>query len=292
MNLGAIDVGSNAMRLLIGDVCKENGSFKMTKLFYCRLPLRLGEDIFANGCISEIKREKLMQGLSSFLTILDFYNIKEYKAVSTSAMRDSINKKEIIETIFHSLHLKLEVISGKHEADLISQSFQLIHNTQDDFLTIDVGGGSTEITYYLNNQIQFSKSFQLGTLRQITKKEKDDTYQKLKTWLFKNIKKNSKELQVFGTGGNINRIHKILGYPNEKPISNKNLNELYEAMSPLTFEERAVNYNLKWDRVDVIIPAMEIYRFILKEINVSNIYVPKIGLSDGVLLDLHNRLNS
>jgi exopolyphosphatase/guanosine-5'-triphosphate,3'-diphosphate pyrophosphatase len=282
MKIGVIDVGTNAAKLKICDVTNS----EIRTLYQARIPLRLGDDVFDNEYISERKKTQLIHTIQAFHSTCLAFEVENIRAVATSAMRIAKNAKEIVEEIKSSINIDLEVISGDEEARLIQEGFSLLDfDKSKPFLIIDVGGGSTEISIFKNGQKSSSKSFELGAIRLLRNKENETIWQELIDWLNEFIK-NSNDLLVFGTGGNINKVQKILSTKNEETISVEKIIELHQKMLPLSFEERMSTFDLKADRADVIVPAMEIFIFILKNLQVNSISIPKIGLSDGVIVDL------
>jgi exopolyphosphatase/guanosine-5'-triphosphate,3'-diphosphate pyrophosphatase len=289
MKLGAIDVGSNAIRVLIGDVYQEGGRYGCTKLAYLRLPVRLGSDVFNKGKISEENIDKLLEGMRIFKSYLQFYGVTKYQAVATSAMRDSANGKKITERIKKETGIKLKVISGKQEAELVYLNFQLIPDLKMNYVLIDVGGGSTEITLFRDNKVHAARSFQIGSVRLLSQKVDPKEWGAMGDWLEKEIKPFNPE-KIYGSGGTINNVHKVLDKHERDAVTFQELQELKDTLVPLSLWERTQLYHIKPDRSDVIIPAMEVFLFIMNVTASEEIFVPKMGLSDGVLLALHREL--
>ncbi|MFM2038285.1 MAG: hypothetical protein RL432_1224 [Bacteroidota bacterium] len=286
MKLGAIDVGSNAIRVLIAEVKKPLGIWQYSKISYLRLPVRLGDDVFEKGKISDAKIDRFLEGMKIFKSMLAFYKVDAYRAVATSAMRDSSNAKRIQSRVFKETGISLEVISGKEEAELVYLTFQLMHNLKTNYLLVDVGGGSTEITLFQDNQIHAAKSFQIGSVRLLKNKVKPEEWDRMKTWIAEEILPHH-PARAFGSGGTINSVHKMLENGTKEPVTLPQLNELLKKFEGLSVEERLVRFPIKEDRADVIVPAMEIYSAVLDALQLTEVYVPKMGLSDGVLLDLY-----
>jgi len=286
MKLGAIDVGSNAIRVLIAEVKKPLGVWQFSKIAYLRLPVRLGDDVFEKGKISDQKIERFMEGMKIFKSMLQFYQVDAFRAIATSAMRDSSNAKRIISRVLKETGIQLEVISGKEEAELVYLTFQLINNVKSNYLLIDVGGGSTEITLFQEKQIHAARSFQIGSVRLLKNKVKEDVWEKMREWLLAEIKPHQPE-KVYGAGGTINSVLKIVERSTKDPVSNGDLKKIIKKLEGMSVEEMIVRFPIKADRADVIVPAMEIYSFILDTLQLDQIFVPKMGLSDGVLLDLY-----
>jgi exopolyphosphatase/guanosine-5'-triphosphate,3'-diphosphate pyrophosphatase len=282
MKIGVIDVGTNAAKLKI---CKVN-SEEISTLYQTRIPLRLGDDVFDNERISETKKEQFIHTIQAFYSTCLAFEVDKIRAVATSAMRIAENAQEIIREIKSNVKLDLEVISGDEEARLIQEGLSLLDfDKTKPYLIIDVGGGSTEISIFENGEKIAAKSFELGAIRLLRHKENQTIWQDLSDWLTNSIE-NEHEIRVFGTGGNINKVHKILATSNSDQISLFKIKELHQEMFPLTFQERMTKFDLKVDRADVIVPAMEIFIFIMEKLQVNSISIPKIGLSDGIIVDI------
>jgi exopolyphosphatase/guanosine-5'-triphosphate,3'-diphosphate pyrophosphatase len=286
MKFGAIDIGTNAARLLIGEVCKEGNHSFVKKISYTRIPLRLGEQVFDNGVISEDKITEFVKTMQAFKLISEMFHVAELRACATSAMREAKNGAAVVTEILIQTGINIEVISGDEEARLIFGTFFLLDfDKTSPFLVIDVGGGSTEISVFEEGTRVASKSFELGTLRLLKGKTDSKIWKELKSWLDKNV--DSKvDHKIFATGGNINKVHKMVG-SNTSEIQIRKVSKLRKELEKMTLEEREDVYQLKPDRADVIVPACEIFEFILKELKVKNFFVPKIGLSDGMIYDLY-----
>jgi exopolyphosphatase/guanosine-5'-triphosphate,3'-diphosphate pyrophosphatase len=282
MKIGVIDVGTNAAKLKI---CKVN-SEEISTLYQTRIPLRLGDDVFDNERISETKKEQFIHTIQAFYSTCLAFEVDKIRAVATSAMRIAENAQEIIREIKSNVKLDLEVISGDEEARLIQEGLSLLDfDKTKPYLIIDVGGGSTEISTFENGEKIAAKSFELGAIRLLRHKENETIWQDLTDWLTNSIEIEH-EIRVFGTGGNINKVHKILATSNSDQISLFKIKELHQEMFPLTFQERMTKFDLKVDRADVILPAMEIFIFIMTKLQVNSISIPKIGLSDGIIVDI------
>ena len=283
MKFGAIDIGTNAARLLIGEVCQSEDHNYVKKISYTRIPLRLGEDVFEIGRISKEKSKHTLDTIKAFKLIAKIFEVNRIRAVATSAMREAANSEKIIKKVEEKTGIAIEVISGQEEADLIFGTFLLLDfDKENPFVVIDVGGGSTEISFFNSGKKVASKSFEVGTIRLLKRKVEEVVWQNIENWLKENIPQNDKML-LFGTGGNINKIHKILGCKDDEQVSSKNIKKLYKSLSPLSVEDRIDLFHLKPDRADVIVPAIEIYLFIMEKIGLHKIGVPKIGLSDGMI---------
>lgn len=283
MKFGAIDIGTNAARLLIGEVCQSEDHNYVKKISYTRIPLRLGEDVFEIGKISKEKSKHTLDTIKAFKLIAKIFEVNRIRAVATSAMREAANSEKIIKKVEEKTGIAIEVISGQEEADLIFGTFLLLDfDKENPFVVIDVGGGSTEISFFNSGKKVASKSFEVGTIRLLKRKVEEVVWQNIENWLKENIPQNDKIL-LFGTGGNINKIHKILGCKDDEQVSSKNIKMLYKSLAPLSVEDRIDLFHLKPDRADVIVPAIEIYLFIMEKIGLHKIGVPKIGLSDGMI---------
>ena len=286
MKFGAIDIGTNAARLLIGEVCQEEDHIYIKKLSYTRLPLRLGGDVFEGGVISEKKEQEFIKTIKAFKLITEIFDVKNLRACATSAMREASNGGKVVKQIYKETKIKIEIISGDEEARLIFGTFFLLDfDKTQPFIVIDVGGGSTEISVFERGERVASKSFELGTVRLLKEKTSSFVWDEIKLWLHSNIDESIPH-RYFATGGKINKVHKILGAKQQDPITLFNMNKLRNELSKLSLEHRVEYFQLKPDRADVIVPACDIYSFIFKELKVREFYVPKIGLSDGIVYDL------
>lgn len=291
MKFGAIDIGTNAARLLIGEVEEEGKNHFVKKISYTRIPLRLGLEVFDSGTISEKKIEEFTKSIHAFKLISEVFEVKELRACATSAMREATNGKEIQKLIKKETGVNIEVIKGSEEAKLILSTFFLLEfDEKDPFLVIDVGGGSTEISIFKKGEKVAAKSFSIGTIRLLKNKVERQIWEDISKWIQKYLKKSNQYI-TFATGGNINKIHKLLGKKSKEPVSVKEFIELSDKLKKLNFEERISEYNLKPDRADVIVPACEIYEYLFKEIGTKEVFVPKIGLSDGMIYNLHQKHN-
>lgn len=287
MKFGAIDIGTNAARLLVGQVCEADGHSFVKKIAYIRVPLRLGEEVFENNRISKKKLEHFTKTIESFRLVSEIFEVTQLRAVATSAMREAKNRKKVIEKIQKETDVEIEIISGDEEAELIFSTFFLLDFDKSiPFLVIDVGGGSTEISVFEKGKKVASKSFNVGTIRLLKEKVKADLWTEIHDWITKYVDL-SMHHQVFGTGGNINKIHKLLGASAKDPISLAAIQKFKAELAPLTLDQRVDQFQLKPDRADVIVPAMDIYTYIMKEINCNEIRVPKIGLADGMIYDMY-----
>lgn len=282
----AIDIGTNAVRLLIGDISSHKDQEFVKKISYTRLPLRLGEEVFMIGKISDSKAEAFVKAMKAFALIADIFKVDDLRACATSAMRDAKNGEEIIQKVKKEVGINIEIISGDEEARLIFGAFQLLKiEKKSHYLVIDVGGGSTEITIFENGIKIAARSFDVGTVRILKDKVNDSNWENIKNWLAENVSNNQHD--VYGTGGNINKIHKLFGLTDDEEVSLSEMIEFADKLKVLSLEDRMKKYKLKADRADVIVPALDIYIFCLNCLNVNEIAVPKMGLSDGMIYDMY-----
>ena len=287
MKFGAIDIGTNAARLLVGEVEVVGNHSFVKKISYTRVPLRLGDEVFENGIISTKKATDFSKTIQAFSLIAETFNVKKLRAVATSAMREAVNAKEVIAQIKKESGVTIEVISGDEEAKLIFGTFFLLDfDKTAPFIVIDVGGGSTEISVFENGTRIASKSFQVGTIRLLKEKVATTIWSEIHDWIIQHVDLNSPH-KLFGTGGNINKVHKMIGKSQSATLDTSAIIKLRDKLDKLTLEERTDRYQLKPDRADVIVPAMNIYLYILNELNCTQISVPKIGLSDGMIYAMH-----
>ena len=290
MILAAIDIGSNAARLLISEVVKHDKEIEFNKLNLIRIPLRLGFDVFEKGYIGFRKKKMLINTIDAFSALMKVYEVDHYIACATSAMRDASNSKEIIKEIKAETGIKLEVISGDLEAEIIYENhIAELLDANKSYLYIDVGGGSTEVTLFHKSAVAFQKSFNIGTVRILTNKVEDATWEDLKQTL-KEIGRTYPKLVAIGSGGNINKIYSMINSKNLKSIPIEVIREFHRVLEPMTVEERMHTYLLKRDRADVIVPALNIYAYTMKWANIDEIHVPKIGLADGLINHLYEQV--
>jgi exopolyphosphatase/guanosine-5'-triphosphate,3'-diphosphate pyrophosphatase len=289
MVFAAIDIGSNAMRLLFCRVYKVDGKPHFSKEELIRMPIRLGEDVFLYGKISEEKATRLITALKGFSELIKAYGVQAHRAVATSAMRDATNGVEIIEKVKRETGLNVEIIDGKLEASLVfSNHIEEIINPKNAYLYIDVGGGSTELTLYFNNKVIAAKSFNIGTVRMLLDKVEKNEMEEMRSWLKRNTI-GIHPLYAIGSGGNINKIYKMSGKKETKHLSYEKLKGIYEMLNSYTYQERIERLDLKPDRADVIVPAARIFLTVMKTADIERIYVPQIGLSDGLVHELYDK---
>lgn len=284
MILAAIDIGSNAARLLISDaVPYENGAVDYTKLTLLRIPLRLGFEVFEKGVISPEKEKQLIDSMKAYKLLMDIYKVEGYRACATSAMRDARNGKQIIKDVLDETGIQIEIIGGQEEANIIYET-HIAENLSSgkSYLYVDVGGGSTEITLFSDNHIVFKESFNIGTIRMLNQSVTYEQWNHMK-WYIKTHTAKHQPLVAIGSGGNINKIFSLSKKKEGKPLSLELLRDYFRELSASTVAERMHLYNFRADRADVIVPALEIFIAIMRWSGASEIYVPRIGLADGLI---------
>nr|WP_234462521.1 phosphatase [Adhaeribacter terrigena] len=287
IKFAAIDIGSNAVRCQISSVLEYNQHVTFKKVEYIRYPMRLGEDVFDTGYISEPKQEKFIKFLHALKLLLEVHEVQAYQVCATSAMRTAKNAAEIIQKVQDKLGMHIEVIDGVAEAELINK---VILNVLDDknYLHIDVGGGSTEFNIYVDREKVASQSFESGSIRHMQGNESETIWTNMKRW----VKENAKKYHVnraIGTGGNINKIYDLAGKTAGKPIFKKQIEEIVEQMAVMKLEDRINIMLLNPDRADVIVPAAEIYLAAMRWSKVESMIVPSVGLKDGMMQSLYER---
>ena len=287
----AIDIGSNGVRMLISNVITTRSS----KVFFqknslVRVPIRLGEDSFTSGNISDINLKRLIKAINAFKLIMKVHNVSFYKAYATSALRDASNSKHVVNKVLKKCNINIEIIDGIKEAKIISKSsVSNIIKPDIIFLSIDVGGGSTEFSFIKNGKTISSKSFKLGTIRLLKGKVTDEIWDEAKTWILKNIK-NYNKITLLGSGGNINKIFSLSNTKEGKPMSRIIFNKIFKQLEAINYYDRMVKYSLNPDRADVILPASKIFLKAFEWTSASKIYVPRLGLSDGIIKDIYEDL--
>lgn len=288
----AIDIGSSAIRLLITTIIEQKGKetqFKKASLV--RVPIRLGTDVFLNGKISKKNYLRIVDALMAFRLLMKTHNVVRYRACATSAMREALNGKKIVENLYKETDIKIEIIDGNDEAAIIATTDIISHiNNDKAFLYVDVGGGSTELTIFVSGLFVNSRSFDLGTIRLVSNKVEDSVWKDMKDWIITNTSDIS-QICLLGTGGNINNTYKNSGKKIGEPLSYLYLSTYYKNIKAMTYEERIVNLNMNPDRADVIVPAIKIYLSAMKWSGAKDMYVPKIGLSDGIIRSLYKNKN-
>jgi exopolyphosphatase/guanosine-5'-triphosphate,3'-diphosphate pyrophosphatase len=283
LRYAAIDIGSNAVRLLIADIIENNGSVSFKKNTLIRVPLRLGDDAFLDHQLSEKKSNDLVKTMQAFRNLMDVYKVVDYMACATSAMREAKNGGEIAKRIKEDANIDLEIVQGQKEGKLIYASHveQNIDKSKN-YLYIDVGGGSTELSLFSSGELWASKSFNIGTIRMLDNQDTDESWNDMKEFLRENTRQ-FKIISGIGTGGNINKLYKLSEEKNKAPLTFGKLKALYNYLNSFSLKDRINVLGLNQDRADVIIPACEIYMTVMKCANIKNIYVPTVGLVDGII---------
>ncbi|PUZ20318.1 exopolyphosphatase / guanosine-5'-triphosphate,3'-diphosphate pyrophosphatase [Chitinophaga costaii] len=291
MKLAAIDIGSNAGRLLISEASPNSlGEMDFTKINLVRVPLRLGFDVFDTKRISDKKAEELVKTIQAYKLLLEVYEVKHLKACATSAMRDAENGQEILARVKAETGIDIHIITGQEEASFIYENHIAEHlDITKSYLYIDVGGGSTEITCFSANRLLFKESFNIGTIRLLHNQVTEEQWQQLKSFI-KNQLRQLLNVVAIGSGGNINKIFSLSKRKEGKPLSLETLKNYHKELSSVSQDERIHVYKLREDRADVIVPALLIYINIMRWANAEEIFVPKIGLADGIIHALYNEV--
>lgn len=293
MRLAAIDIGSNAARLLITEVTQSNGKPQFNKLNLVRVPLRLGLDVFENNFISPEREEMVVNTIKSYKFLLDAYGVKHLKACATSAMRDASNAAAIIQRVKQETGIEIEVISGDKEAMLIYENHVAENmDKEHSYLYIDVGGGSTELTFFADSQLVFQESFNIGTIRLMKGQVDEALWDKMKDFLKAKLKGHDNDVVAIGSGGNINKVFSMSKRKDGKPLPLELLKDYYKELSSFSLQDRMRVYKLREDRADVIVPALLIYINVMRWANAPDIYVPKIGLADGLVQHLFEEIKA
>jgi len=288
LKFAAIDIGSNAIRLLIEEVRPSSDGDLIEKVSLTRVPVRLGADTFSTGRISEEKTTQLIKAMKAFYYLMDLHQVKHYRACATSAMREASNNNLVIDRIFSETGIQVEILSGDDEANIIFSNFFAQNlNKNENCLFIDVGGGSTELTLIKKGKRIKGHSFELGTVRMLANALDKETWSTAKRWIQEELKSTDKLIAI-GTGGNVNTLFKMQGKKSNEKISLKSIRAQYESLIKLSYDERILKLKLKPDRADVIVPACEIYLRLMEYAGIEEMIVPKIGLSDGMILELYN----
>lgn len=284
----AIDIGSNAMRLLVANIIEEEGKeTQFSKSALVRVPIRLGQDAFTVGEISEENIERMVDAMKAFKLLMKVHKVEKYMACATSAMREAYNGNEVVEIVKKKSDIKIEIIDGKKEAAIIaSTDLHYLLKTDQTYLYVDVGGGSTEFSLFSNGKMVASKSFKAGTVRLLNEVVNEIVWNEIEKWIRTNTAEYD-QITLIGSGGNINKIFKMSGKTQEKPLSYIYMNSQYAFLNSLTYEQRITELGLNVDRADVIIPAIRVYLNAMKWSGARHIYVPKIGLSDGIVKALY-----
>ncbi len=293
MKLAAIDIGSNAARLLIHDVIiGPQGKPDFVKLALVRVPLRLGFDVFETGRISEVKAEQLLQTIKSYKLLLDVYEVKHLKTAATAAMRDAANTREILDRVLAETGIDIQVITGEEEASFIYENHVAENmDSSESYLYIDVGGGSTELTFFSDGRLVAKESFDIGTIRLLKNQVDEDAWELMHKFIREKTS-GYHHITAIGSGGNINKIFSLSKRKEGKPLNLELLRNYYREFSNLTIAQRINLYKLREDRADVIVPALLIYINVMRWADADEIFVPKIGLADGLIHILYDEVKS
>ena len=290
MKFAAIDIGSNAARLQISSVLEDEGVNSFKRVEYVRFALRLGHDVFIDGAISPESEVRIFKLLQAYKLLMELHEVQDYAICATSAMREAVNAAEIITRINKILEMKINVIDGAREAELINDVVVQSLHPQKNYLHIDVGGGSTELNIYRNREKLASKSFKIGSVRLLEGKEKESDWEKMKQWISLQIVSMNGPIYAVGTGGNISKLYNMSSEVNElKTMTMDELKKIADYVSSFTFEERVHKLRLNTDRADVIVPASSIYLAAMESAGCPSIFVPDLGLKDGILQMLYDR---
>lgn len=290
MRFGAIDIGTNAVRLIIKEVHHFEGDYQSFKICYTRVPIRLGADVFTQGEIGDVKKKQLLNTMKAFKLLMEVQGVLDYKACSTSAMREAGNGSAVVEYIREESGIALEILSGEEEAEALMANFRTQKlDPEQLYLFIDVGGGSTEFSLIRNGERLDSKSFKIGTVRELHGKVDPKEWKRLRKFADKVAALKEKVIGI-GTGGNINRIYKEAGKTQLSLLTLEEIARVKEYMAGFSYEERIQLLKLKPDRADVIIPAADIYLESMKHAGIEEMIVPKLGLSDGLILRMFNKM--
>lgn len=291
MIIAAIDIGSNAARLLINEVKKNSkGKPEFIKLNLLRIPLRLGMDVFSKGEIGAERKKMIIDSMKIFSDLMKVYKVEHYRACATSAMRDAKNGQDIIQEVKETSDINIEIISGDEEANLVYENhIEENLDKENAYLYIDVGGGSTELTFYENEKKKYEKSFNIGTIRLLNGLVTDDMWHSMKKEIAENIT-SKKNIVAIGSGGNINKLFSMSKTKDGMPMSSSHLKKFQKEISPLSVDERMTKYGIREDRADVLEPALKIFNNVLAWAKIDKIYVPKISVADGLIHNIYENL--
>ena len=292
MKLAAIDIGSNAARLLISEAIVNNGKPKFNKLNLVRVPLRLGLDVFEKGEISKPKFGMIIQTMKAYGHLLNVYGVTHLKACATSAMRDARNSEDVIRKVKLETGIQINIISGDEEANYVYEN-HIAENLDKEhsYLYIDVGGGSTELTFFADGKLRYKESFNIGTIRLLKNMVTETKWEEMRDHL-KNNTKSKLPMVAIGSGGNINKIFSLSKKKEGKPLHLELLRDYYKELSSFSLEDRKRIYDMREDRADVIVPALQIFINVMRWADIDQIYVPKIGLADGLIQSLYEELDA
>ncbi|REC79639.1 exopolyphosphatase [Chryseobacterium elymi] len=291
MKIAAIDIGSNAARLLINEVKISNRKPEFIKLNLLRIPLRLGMDVFTMGMIGEEREKMVVDSMKIFSDLMKIYKVEHYRACATSAMRDASNGNEIIKRVQETSGINIEIISGDEEATLIYEN-HVAEGLDKEFayLYIDVGGGSTELTFYENGKMVYEKSFNIGTIRLLNNLVTPENWQEMKDEIQKSIV-SKRPVVAIGSGGNINKVFSMSKTKDGKPMTLSHLKKVYKEFNELSVEERMTKHNLREDRADVLVHALRIFNNVMSWSDINRIFVPKISVADGLIHNIYSQLH-
>lgn len=291
LKLGALDLGSNSIRCLVVNVIPTAEYTHYKKASMTRLPVRLGADVFATGRISDETGERLLHGLKAYSHIFAVHGVAGFRACATSAMREAENSRYWVDTVRRETGISIEVIDGQEEARLVfsSKIFDKIQPDESRFMFIDVGGGSTELTLFEEGRAVDSLSLPLGTVRRLTQGIPEGTWERMDAWIDGHAHPERGPLAAIGSGGNINKLYKMSGRQGGEPLSSLYLNQQIKSLSALTMDQLVLELGLNVDRADVLVPALEIYQRVMRRAGCRWIYVPKIGVADGLVRDVYHR---
>lgn len=289
MKIAAVDIGSNAIRLFIAEVFYDAGKIELDKISHTRIPIRLGEDVFTFGRISETKQKQLTQALTGLSLIIQSLGVEHFRICATSAMRSAENGRDVVDAIKARTGLTIDVLSGAEEADIIFGNFEQQDLPKSkNYLFIDVGGGSTELTIIENFERKYSQSFEIGTVRMLIN-DQEKIPKAISIWLKENLNPTL-NYEAIATGGNISSAFKMLEKKQREPIAVKELETLLKTLLKLTTQERVKKYSIRPDRADVIVPALNLYSQVSNSANIEKMFAPKFGLADGIVLKLFKSL--
>jgi exopolyphosphatase/guanosine-5'-triphosphate,3'-diphosphate pyrophosphatase len=291
MKFAAIDIGSNAARLQISSVLENEGMISFKRVEYVRFALRLGHDVFSEGVISPESEVRVFKLLHAYKLLMDLHEVQDYAICATSAMREAANSAELVTRIHKILDMKIQIIDGAREAELINDVVVKSLNPKKNYLHIDVGGGSTELNFYRNQEKFASKSFKIGSVRLLEGKEKEGDWDKMKRWISLQMESIKGPVLAVGTGGNISKLYNLSTQVSEdKTMDLAELKRISSFISSFTYEERVNKLRLNTDRADVIVPASSIYLTAMELAGCQTIFVPDLGLKDGIIQLLHERM--
>ena len=290
--LGAIDIGSNGVRLLISNVLEEQGEApKFTKASLVRVPIRLGADVFLDGLISEENLNRLSETMQAFSLLMKVNQVRAYRACATSAMREATNGQAVADEVFKRTGVRIEIIDGAEEARIIaSTDISSFIQKDKDYLYIDVGGGSTEFTIFSKGKEKKARSFPIGTVRLLDNKVTEDTWHEVQHWIEKHTK-DCEHIEAIGSGGNINKIHKNSNSKDGDPLTYEYLTDYYNSVSGYSYDERIRLLGFNPDRADVILYALTVFINAMKWSGAQKVHVPRIGLADGIIKTIYNEEN-